>query len=60
MSAVAQKVMKAEPGKNKAHQNVKLQENMERKSLKRDSRHTLADDETVSEWIPEIPFWNVR
>lgn len=27
--------------------------------LKRDSRHTVADEELITDWIPEIPFWNV-
>lgn len=27
--------------------------------LKRDSRHAVADEEPITDWIPEIPFWNV-
>lgn len=30
-----------------------------RHQLKRDSRPTMSDDEPVTDWIPEIPFWNV-
>lgn len=30
-----------------------------RHQLKRDSRHTMSDDEPITDWIPEIPFWNV-
>lgn len=26
---------------------------------KRDSRHTISDEEGTIEWIPEIPFFNV-
>lgn len=26
---------------------------------KRDSRHTISDDEPTTDWTPEIPFWNV-
>lgn len=26
---------------------------------KRDSRHTITDDDPTTDWIPEIPFWNV-
>lgn len=29
----------------------------DRRHLKRDSRHTIPDETT--DWIPEIPFWNV-
>lgn len=60
MSAISDKSSKSEVGKNKPHYKTKFQEGEERKSLKRDSRHTLSDDDTVTEWIPEIPFWNVR
>lgn len=30
-----------------------------RKQPKRDSKHTISDDEQTTEWTPEIPFWNV-
>lgn len=61
MSAISDKAMKTEHGKNKILHKGKFQDNEERRSCKRDSRHTIADDETISDWIPEIPFfWNVR
>lgn len=31
-----------------------------KKYQKRDSRHTIPEDENVTDWMPEIPFWNVR
>lgn len=27
--------------------------------LKRDSRHTIAEEDQTTDWVPEIPFWNV-
>ena len=60
MSILSDKTMKGELGKSKAFPIAKYQENEERKSCKRDSRNTIADDETITDWIPEIPFfWNV-
>lgn len=60
MSAISDKTMKNELGKNKTPYKTKYQENEERKSCKRDSRNTIADDELITDWIPEIPFfWNV-
>lgn len=26
---------------------------------KRDSRHTIAEEDQTTDWVPEIPFWNV-
>lgn len=31
-----------------------------KRHLKRDSRHTIPDEEPITDWIPEIPFWNVN
>lgn len=33
--------------------------NSNKRQPKRDSRHTLSDDEPTTDWTPEIPFWNV-
>lgn len=33
--------------------------NESKRQQKRDSRHTINDEEPVTDWIPEIPFWNV-
>lgn len=60
MSAISDKTIKGELGRNKTFNKTKYQDNEERKSCKRDSRNTIADDETIIDWIPEIPFfWNV-
>lgn len=60
MSAVSDKTLKGDLGKNKALYKTKHQDSEERKSCKRDSRNTIGDDETITDWIPEIPFfWNV-
>lgn len=60
MSAVSDRTLKGDLGKNKALHKTKRQDSEDRRSCKRDSRNTIADDETVTDWIPEIPFfWNV-
>lgn len=51
-------------GENMANNNLSsnsLQSNMEsaKRQPKRDSRHTISDDEPTTDWTPEIPFWNV-
>lgn len=38
-------------------ENVNIDES--KRQQKRDSRHTISDDDPVTDWIPEIPFWNV-
>lgn len=45
--------------KSKVSLNTIAQEADENKRFKRDSRHTINDDDTATDWIPEIPFWNV-
>lgn len=61
MSAVSDRTLKGEVGKNKVPYKTKYQDGEERKSCKRDSRNTLGDDDNITDWIPEIPFfWNVR
>lgn len=60
MSTVSDRTSKGETGKNKVPYKTRYQDSEERKSCKRDSRNTLGDDETITDWIPEIPFfWNV-
>lgn len=60
MSAMSDKTLKGELGRSKTVYKAKFQDNEERRSCKRDSRYTIADDETATDWIPEIPFfWNV-
>lgn len=51
-------------GENMANNNLSsnsLHSNVEsnKRQLKRDSRHTISDDEPTTDWTPEIPFWNV-
>lgn len=35
------------------------QQQPQQQQPKRDSRHTISDDDPTTDWIPEIPFWNV-
>lgn len=59
MSAMSNQTTKSQAGNNNIMSVIVKNENDENNKgqLKRDSRHTLADDET--DWIAEIPFWNV-
>lgn len=60
MSVISDQTIKSETVKRRVSINTTVQEYDEyRRQLKRDSRHTIPDDETATDWIPEIPFWNV-
>lgn len=60
MSVVSDKTLKGELGKIKGPSKPRHQDSEDRRSCKRDSRNTIGDDETTTDWIPEIPFfWNV-
>lgn len=60
MSVISDQTTKSEGVKRKVSINLNVQECDEnRRPMKRDSRHTIPDDETATDWIPEIPFWNV-
>lgn len=60
MSVISDQTVKGEAIKRRVSINTSIQEYDEyRRQLKRDSRHTIPDDETATDWIPEIPFWNV-
>lgn len=54
MSVISDQIQKF--SENVANNNS-LQNEM--RQPKRDSRHTISDEEQTTEWIPEIPFWNV-
>lgn len=61
MSVMSDQTIKSGILKRKISVTTNVQECDEnRRQTKRDSRHTIADDETATDWIPEIPFWNVR
>lgn len=58
MSVISDQTLKTGDGvKNKMPLNTNEES---KRQVKRDSRHTIPDDEAVTDWIPEIPFfWNV-
>lgn len=61
MSAISDQTIKNDVINRKVSIITNIQEYDENKrQIKRDSRHTIPDDEGATDWIPEIPFWNVR
>lgn len=60
MSGISDQTVKNDIINRKVSINTNVQEYDENKrQLKRDSRYTIPDDEVATDWIPEIPFWNV-
>lgn len=45
---------------NSLHGSTGSNENRHQSKIDSLSHHTIVDDETTTDWIPEIPFWNVR